>query len=54
VCGVGIEEAASVGSQELDSLLRGHGPQRDDLLTSLKSMGNDIGAKGLNYPLRGK
>ena len=52
--GVGIEEAASVGSQELDGILRGRGTKGDDLLSAFKAVRDDVGVKSLHNALRGK
>ncbi len=43
---VGVEEAAAVGAQHLDHLLRGDRAQRDGLLGALQRRGLDIGARG--------
>src|ERR1700719_159608 len=48
---IGVKEAATIGSQHLDHLLRGDWAERDGLLGAFECRGIDIGAERLRHSL---
>ena len=48
---VGIEEAAAIGAQLLDDLLRGDRSLRDDLLGAFQRLDVSVGAEVLRHAL---
>ena len=49
MCGIDVEEAATIGAQHLDGDLRSDRPKRDGLLGAFQRGGVDIGAEGLGH-----